>query len=217
MDFAAAHRDEIIAYIKNKFGEDRVAQMVTFSRLQGRSALKEVLRVHSACSFEEMNKITINIPDEAAISDKLQEMKDADKDAGGDGEASIIEWALENHVEDLKQWAYYDEEGNIQGPFAKYFEQAIRIEGTKKSQGKHAAGIVLSQFPLADVCPMVYDKTTQQPVCGFEMNDLEAMGHVKFDILSVSALDKMHGIMNLLKTGKLREVDNYFTKTTLSR
>ena len=56
---------------------------------------------------------------------------------------SIIRWALENESEALKSWCYYDEEGNLDGPLSHYFEQAIKIEGTNKSQGKHAAGVII--------------------------------------------------------------------------
>ena len=204
MDFEKNGRESIISYIRSKFGHDRVAQMITFARIQGCGALKEVLRARGACSFEEMNKITEYIPDEAEIADQLQVMKEADKKAGGDGEASIIQWALENHPEQLKQWAFIDDNGNIQGPMGKYFEQAIRIEGTKKSQGKHASGIVISQMALPDVCPMVYDSSTEEMICGMEMQGLESMGHIKFDVLGVAALDKIHGVLNLLKYGCLK-------------
>jgi DNA polymerase-3 subunit alpha len=203
MDFEIKQRSKVIEYIRERYGKDRVAQMLTFTRLQGRGALKDVFRAHAACSYDEMNLITKNIPDEAEISDQLQAMKELDKKAGGDGEASIIQWALENNAAELKQWAFLDDDGKMQGPFAKYFEQAIRIEGTKKSQSKHAAGIVIAQQPLAEVCPMVYDKSTQEMICGLEMNDLESMGHVKFDILGIAMLDKVHGILNLLRTGEL--------------
>lgn len=203
MDFEKNAREGIIAYTRQNFGHDKVAQMITFTRMQGCGALKEVLRARAACSFEEMNKITEFIPDEAEIADQLQVMKEADKKAGGDGEASIIQWALENHPEQLKAWAYIDDNSNIQGPMGKLFEQAIRIEGTKKSQSKHASGIVISQHALAECCPMVYDSSTEEMICGMEMNDLEAMGHIKFDILGVAALDKIHGVLNLLRTGNL--------------
>lgn len=203
MDFEIRNRGRVIQYIRDRYGNDRVAQMLTFTRLQGRGALKDVMRAHGACSYEEMNRITKNIPDEAEIADQLQIMREEDKKAGGDGDASIIQWALENNSEELKQWAFIDDKGSLQGPMAKIFEQAIRIEGTKKSQSKHAAGIVISQFPLHGVCPMVYDKSTKEMICGMEMNDLESMGHVKFDILGIAMLDKVHGVLNLLKTGEL--------------
>jgi DNA polymerase-3 subunit alpha len=204
MDFEIGKRGEIIQYIRNKFGHDKVAQMLTFSRMQGRSAFKDVCRVRSACDAATMNKITEHIPDEAEIADQLQDMRELDKKQGGDGEASILRWALDNHARELKQWAFIAEDGSIQGEFGPIFEQAIRLEGTKRSQGKHAAGVVISPTPLAETCPMVYDKNTQEMIAGMEMNDLEAMGMVKFDCLGIAMLDKMHGIVNLLYNGELR-------------
>jgi hypothetical protein len=99
MDFERCGRKEIIEYAKEKYGKDKVSQMITFSRLQGRGAMKEVLRSYGEISFKEMNKITEWIPDEAEISDQLQVMKEMNQD----GEASIIQWALENHSEQLKK------------------------------------------------------------------------------------------------------------------
>ena len=200
MDFEIQNRDKTIAYIKEKYGHDKVAQILTFSRMQGRGALKDVLRVHSACGFEEMNRITKWIPDEADISDQLQEMREADKDSGGDGDASIIMWALENNSDELKQWCYIDDNGDLQGSMSKRFEQAVRLEGTKRSQSKHAAGIVVSQQPLNEVAPLVFDKKSKEPVAGMEMGDLEAMGHVKFDILGIALLDKIHGVKRLVES-----------------
>lgn len=180
MDVPAEHRDEVIDYIKEKYGVDKVSQMVTFGKLQGRAAIKEVLRINDAVSFSEMNAITDSIPDEAKISDQLEMMEDK----------SIIRWALENESEALKSWCYYDEDGNLDGPLSHYFEQAIKIEGTNKSQGKHAAGVIISKHPLAEVCPMVKDKNGKM-IAALEMNDLEAMGHVKFDVLGIDLLSKI--------------------------
>ena len=70
------------------------------------------------------------------------------------------------------------------------FEQAIAIEGTYKTQGKHAAGVIISSKNLDEVCPMVRDKEGKR-VAGLEMNDLESMGHVKFDVLGIDLLSKI--------------------------
>ena len=72
VDVPAEHRDEVIDYIKQKYGQENVYQMITFGRLQGKSALKEVLRISDAVSFSEMNDITDCLPDEAMISDQLE-------------------------------------------------------------------------------------------------------------------------------------------------
>jgi DNA polymerase III subunit alpha len=194
-DFPIHKRAEVYKYVQDKYGNDKVCQMVTFGRMQGRSALKDVLRFWDACSFEEMSLITAHIPDEAEISDELQVMREET------GEASIIRWALENNSDKLKDYCFIDKDGNIDGAYAKYFKQAIRMEGTKRSQGKHAAGVIISSENLSELCPMVYDKNSDGAVAGLEMNDLEALGLVKFDFLGVSLLDKIMNTVQILKYG----------------
>jgi|15BtaG_2_1085339.scaffolds.fasta_scaffold02584_6 DNA polymerase-3 subunit alpha len=201
MDFEKHGRERVLVYMKQRYGEDHVAQMITFQTMQGRGAIKDVIRAHGIMSYEDANKITENLPEKADIEDQLEIMREHNKNEGGDGDISIIQWTLENSPDDLREWAYLDDDGNIQGPLAKIFEQAIRLEGTKKGTSKHAAGVVISQEPLAEVCPMVYDKTTGALIAGMEMNDLEAMGHVKFDVLGISCLDKIKGCLNLIRTG----------------
>ena len=184
VDVPASKREEVIEYMRQKYGHGKVGQMITFGRLQGRSALKEVLRVHDACSYDEMNMITKSLPHEQEISDQLQEMDTP----------SVIKWALLHQPDILKDYCQMDEEGNTTGPYAKYFDQAMRIEGTYKSQGKHAAGVVISPEELSSVCPMVKETNGSNKIAGLEMSDLEAMGHVKFDILGVNLLDKIMDI-----------------------
>ena len=146
-----------------------------------------------------MNDITQFIPNEAEISDQLQLMKDADKEQGGEGKASIIMWALENHPGELKEWAYIDDDGNIQGPLAKRFEQAIRLEGTKRNMGKHAAGVIVGNSSLDEICPLVHDASKNDTrIAGWEMDDLESVGLVKLDLLGLNLLDKLHGVVDLL-------------------
>ena len=195
VDVPINKREYVISYIKQQYGEDKVSQMITFNTIKGRGALKDVLRVYGNISFDEMNKITKCIPDEAKIADELQDMRDET------GEASIIQWALENHQEQLKEWCYLDDEGILQGPLAKRFEQAIRLEGTKSNQSKHAAGVVIADQSLSKICPMIYDTKTDQNIAGMEMQDLENMGIIKFDILGVAMLDKIMTIQELLFQG----------------
>jgi DNA polymerase-3 subunit alpha len=196
VDVPINKRENIIQYIKDKYGEDKVSQMITFNTIKGRGALKDVLRVYGNISFDEMNKITKNIPDEAKIADELQEMKEET------GEASIIRWALENNADSLRDYCYIDSNNTLNGPLAKRFEQAIRLEGTKSNQSKHAAGIAISANPLKDICPMIYDSKNDQMIAGMEMQDLESLGIIKFDILGVAMLDKIMTIQDLLKEGE---------------
>ena len=200
VDVPINKRENVISYIKNKYGDSQVSQMVTFNTIKGRGAIKDVLRVYGNISFDEMNNITRNIPDEAKIADELQEMKDET------GDASIIRWALENQGEKLKDWCYIDDNNELQGPLAKRFEQAIRLEGTKVNQSKHAAGVVIADNDLATICPMIYDTKTKTRIAGMEMEDLEAIGVVKFDILGVAMLDKIMLISEYLKKGVSNEI-----------
>jgi DNA polymerase-3 subunit alpha len=85
---------------------------------------------------------------------------------------------------------------------AKRFEQAIRLEGTKSNQSKHAAGVVISSQKLNGVCPMVYDSKNKQSIAGMEMQDLEGLGLIKFDILGVAMLDKIMTISDILSKGE---------------
>lgn len=197
VDVPINKREQIIEYIKNKYGQEKVSQMITYNTMKGRGALKEVLRVYGNITFEEMNRITKYIPDEAKIADELQEMKE------DTGEASIIRWALENNVDKLKEWCYInDEDGTLSGPLAKRFEQAIRLEGTKSNQSKHAAGVVIGNENLNNICPMIYDSKNHQKIAGMEMQDLESLGVIKFDILGVAMLDKVMDISYSLNNGE---------------
>ena len=189
MDVPGKRRDDVIDYLKNTYGKDHVSQMITFGRLQGRSAIKEVLRVNEACAFSEMNAITKSVPNEAEISDQLVEMDDED--------SSIIKWSLLNRADELRDFCHINEDGKLEGDYAEYFQQAIDIEGTFKTQGKHAAGVVISKDKLKNVCPMVQQKGTTEKIAGLEMSDLEALGHVKFDVLGINLLDKLMKIKEL--------------------
>ena len=197
VDVPINKREDVINYIKEKYGHDKVSQMITFNTMKGRGALKDVLRAYGNITFEEMNNITKHIPDEAKIADELQDMKEEY------GESSIIRWALENKSKELSEWCYIDDNNNLAGPLAKRFEQAIRLEGTKTNQSKHAAGIAISPTPLGEACPMVYDSKNDQTIAGMEMQDLESLGIIKFDILGIAMLDKIMTIQDLLKENKI--------------
>lgn len=191
MDIPGNKRDEIISYIKDKYGHGKVSQMITFTRLRGRSALKQVLRINESCGFSEMNAMTKPIPDEAEISDQLELM---DED-----ERSIIMWALMYRSKDLMDFCHLDEDDNLVGDYAEQFRQAIEMEGTFNAQSKHAAGVVISSEELSNVCPMVNQASSLEKIAGLEMNDLEMLGHVKFDVLALKLLDKLMQIQDRVK------------------
>ena len=181
VDFPPDYRDQVIDYLKETYGEHRVCQMLTFGRLAGRSIIKEVMRVNESCGFEQMNEITAKIPNEAAISDLLENMD----------EPSVIRWVLENDKDSLADYCWLNDDGQLEGEYARVFEQAMRMEGIFKTQGKHAAGVVIASDTLDQICPMVKASRSEEKIAGMEMGDLEAIGCVKFDILGVSLLQKI--------------------------
>lgn len=191
-DFPANRREEVIEYIREKYGKDKVCQIATFGTLKGKAALKEVFRVCEVCDFETINLITKPMPNEADIADELEEQ----------GEESIISWCLRNQPKMFQDYCYIEGE-EFKGEYAKYFQIAIELEGIHKSQGKHAAGLIVSGEPLADIVPLIYDKKTGEAIVALDKKDAEKIGLVKFDILGLSCLDKLMSINNLLKTGKI--------------
>lgn len=204
-DIGVLFREKLIQYLKDRWGHDKVLQMVTFGRLQGKAALKEVFRSNPEtvqhlfkvkavkedknpddCTMsvaDLCNDITRHIPDEAAIADELKECRDEFGDEYG-----ILQWAIHNieQVCDAYQW------------YKPLFDQAMRLEGTKKSQSKHAAGIVIADRPIENLVPLMYDSVSKDRIVGLEMKDAEAMGCVKFDFLGLNILDKIHFAQKLI-------------------
>ncbi len=199
-DVPVRSRKSVIDYVKGKYGYDKVAQIATFNSMKGRGAMTDVLRAYNI-EFDEVKRITANIPDEARISEELQEMSDRLK--GTDTEPSILRYALESDPEAFKEWCEFNPDGTCGGMLGPYFDMAMRLEGTKRNISTHAAAVVLSATPLAGMCPLRYDDGIDGYLAAMEYPDLESMGLVKLDILGVAALDKGEGVRNLLRYGKI--------------
>lgn len=204
IDIGISFRSRIIEYLTQRWGEEHVAQIITFGRLQGKAALKEVFRAQpkfvehlmkvdaakkgkkpediNIAPFDLCNEITKHIPDEAAISDELQQAREENPTYG------ILDWAIHNI--DAVQEMYES--------YKPLFDQARRIEGTKKSQSKHAAGIIIADRPIAELVPLAYDAKSKKTLAGLEMYDAELSGATKFDFLGVAALDKLWRVQDLV-------------------
>jgi DNA polymerase-3 subunit alpha len=190
-DIPKAAREETIEYIKNKYGEENVAQIITFQKLKGKAALTRTMAARGNISFEEQKAITKCLPEPASVSDELQDIEEEY------GYSSSIIWALENTPDKLKNWCYL-KDNKLEGRFAKIFEQAIRIEHTKIIAGKHAAGIVISNDPISKSCPMVLDNKGKGMLAGFEGPSCEEVGLLKLDCLAIRGLDKVMDVVNIV-------------------
>lgn len=191
-DFETEHRDEIIDYIREKYGIERVSQIVTFSNIKGKKAISAVFSAYNDLPFEEVKRITNNIIEEHKITDELQQMEEIEE-----GSSSIIRWCLENRAKQFAEWCEMDDEGNLKGPYAERFAQAMRLEGVKAAQSRHAGGVVVSKEKIDTICPMILDTKAKKAIGGLTMNDMEAIGLCKMDILGVRFLDKMAMIARL--------------------
>lgn len=192
-DFPASRRDDVIEYIRSKYGHDKVAGVVTFSTLQGRNALKDVLRVYSACDFQSMNKMTELIPARDKISDDLAIFKE---ETGSD---SILYYCLKETPDLLKDYCSINEDGEFVGDYADYFKIAIGLEGAIKAESKHASALIISSHSIDEIAPMIRDKSSNEFLVGLDMDSFESVSLVKFDVLGIKSLDCLTEINNLLK------------------
>jgi DNA polymerase-3 subunit alpha len=184
IDLPPSARSEVIDYVREKYGRDCVAHIITHSRFKGKGAIKEAFRILKPVDnyFEEANNITKLFIDESKISDELVELQDEDPSYG------IIRWNIDNIKAVAESYEKYKEA----------FDFAIKIEKLPKNESVHAAGIIVSDKPLSTLFPMTYSKKLDQMVIDVEGSDIEYLGGVKFDILGVAALEKIYQITKMI-------------------
>jgi DNA polymerase-3 subunit alpha len=161
IDFCQDRRDEVIAYVRERYGAHRVAHIITFGKLQARAVLRDVGRVlqmpygqvDRLCKLVPMNPANpISLPQAIAAEPRLQEARDAEP---------IV---------------------------AKLLDVGQRLEGLYRHASTHAAGVVIADRPLIDLVPLYRDARAQLPATQFSMKWAEAAGLVKFDFLGLKTL-----------------------------
>ena len=163
MDFADNRRDEMIAYAREKYGEDKVAQIGTFGTLMARAAVRDVSRALGH-AYRTGDRIAKLIP------------------MGSQGFPMTIDRALELEPE-LKQ--LYDEDDDVR----EIVDLAKRIEGCVRHTGVHAAGVVIAPTPLWEWTPVQFDpKNPEKHITQFDMHAVEDAGLLKFDFLGIKNL-----------------------------
>ena len=190
IDIPSESREEAIEYIRNKYGFDHTGQILTYQKIKSPAALKAVFRVNGKLPFDQVNLITRSLPPDHKISDK---MKDS-------GDTSVIMWCLKHKRNLLDQWVRLGKNDEIEGDYKTEFEQAIRLEGTHSARSKHAAGIIVSNKPLIETCPLRFDEVLQAQMCDLEMGDLEeGLGLLKLDLLGLRCLSKILDIKKMIE------------------
>ncbi|HEX3851618.1 MAG TPA: DNA polymerase III subunit alpha, partial [Polyangiaceae bacterium] len=161
VDFCMARRDEVIKYVSQRYGEESVGQIATFQNLKARSVIKDVARA-MGMPAPEAQRIASLVPDK------------------GQGKTYTIEEALEVEPK-LKALANSDER------VGELIRQAKKLEGLTRHAGMHAAGVVISEGPLADHVPC-FRGNDNAIVTQYDKDDVEAAGLVKFDFLGLKTL-----------------------------
>jgi len=164
IDFCQERRHEVIRYVAEKYGLDRVCQIITFAKEQSKNAIKDVGRV-LGLSFSETNRITKLIPSVQMKPLTIQE-------------------SLEE-VEELRQVA--EENPKVK----QTIDIGMRIEGALRQAGVHAAGVIIAGQPLVNLSPVSKD-VNGNLICQWDMKMSEEAGLVKFDFLGLVTLDLMH-------------------------
>ena len=98
-------------------------------------------------------------------------------------------------------------DGKIEGELAPFFELAIELEGSIKTESRHASALIISDRPIYEVAPMIKDKNEDNLLCAFDMYSFEQAGLVKFDILGLKSLDGLAQVNLLLKNYDLNKLE----------
>ena len=163
IDIGKKYRPIVLEYIKMRFGEDRVAQIVTFNTLGTKAALKDTAKIlgkQGGMAFEDANVMTRQIP--------LKHNQPV-----GIAEA----------MEKSEKIAEYAEK------YPRLFRVAQKLEGCPKSRGTHAAGVVISDEPFEEGFPLRWNTKEKMLMTEWDMEVLDSLGYLKMDILGLKTMD----------------------------
>lgn len=181
-DFCIERRGEVIDYVTRRYGEDKVAQIITFNRMTSKAVLKDVARVLDI-PYGDADRLAKLIPVVRGKPAKLKEMI---------GEETPAPEFREKYLNDpqVKRWV----------------DMAMRIEGTNKTFGVHAAGVVIAADPLDEVVPLQRNNDGQV-ITQYFMEDVESMGLLKMDFLGLKNLTMIDKTIDLVKESTGESVD----------
>ncbi|MDE2165690.1 MAG: DNA polymerase III subunit alpha [Alphaproteobacteria bacterium] len=171
IDFCQDRRDEVIHHVQERYGADRVAQIITFGKLQARAVLRDVGRV-LGMPYGQVDRICKLVPNNPAAPVTLQQAID--------GEPMLQQMR--------------DEDPQV----ARLIEIALQLEGLYRHASTHAAGVVIGDRPLDELVPLYRDPRSSMPVTQFSMKYVEAAGLVKFDFLGLKTLTVLAKARDLL-------------------
>ena len=181
-DFCIERRGEVIEYVTRRYGDDKVAQIITFNRMTSKAVLKDVARVLDI-PYGDADRLAKLIPVVRGKPAKLREMI---------GDESPAPDFREKYLSDpsVKRWV----------------DMAMRIEGTNKTFGVHAAGVVIAADPLDEVVPLQRNNDGQI-ITQYFMEDVESMGLLKMDFLGLKNLTMIDKTIDLVHQSTGESID----------
>ncbi|MEM9421636.1 MAG: DNA polymerase III subunit alpha, partial [Pseudomonadota bacterium] len=172
VDFCQDRRDEVISYVQDYYGRDRVAQIITFGKLQARAVLRDVGRVLQM-SFGQVDRLCKMVPNNPANPVTLDE-------------------AIRGEPR-FKEERERDESVDV------LLKTALKLEGLYRHASTHAAGVVIGDRPLHELVPLYRDPRSEMPATQFNMKWVEPAGLVKFDFLGLKTLTVIKRALDYLK------------------
>src|SRR5438128_1373928 len=170
VDFCEARRGEVLQYVRQKYGERRVAQIITFGRLKARSVVRDVARV-MGLTVRDGDRIAKMIPNELNIT---------------------LSSAAERNPERKRAVATEPQTKQL-------MQHAMALEGLSRSAGVHAAGVVISDRDLSDYVPLCRDVKGNDIVSQYSMNPLNDLGLLKMDFLGLKTLTVIEDTVTLIR------------------
>jgi DNA polymerase-3 subunit alpha len=171
IDFCETRRGEVIRYVQQRYGADKVAQIITFGKLKARAVLKDTGRVlqMSYGQVDRLAKLVPNHPTEP--------------------------WDLQRALNGISELAAeYKNDAQVR----RLFDLAMKLEGLPRHSSTHAAGVVIGDRPLNELVPLYRDPRSDMPVTQFDMKYVEGAGLVKFDFLGLKTLSVLQKAVQML-------------------
>lgn len=181
IDFCQEKRGKTIEYVKEKYGADKVAQIITYGKLQSKAVIRDVARVLQM-PYSQADRISKMIP------------------PGNQGKNPTLKEALEQ-VPEMEAMRINDPQIN------KLFDIAMKLEGLYRHSGVHAAGVVIGDRPLEELVPLYQDPRAEMPVTQYDMKFIEETGLIKFDFLGLKTLTVIKKALELIKKNYNIDID----------
>ncbi|GAA2023681.1 DNA polymerase III subunit alpha [Terrabacter terrae] len=188
VDFDERRRGEVIRYVTEKYGEERVAQIVTYGTIKAKQALKDASRV---------------LGHPFSMGEKLTKAMPPDVMGKGMPLADVFKPESKRYNEAVDFRAVHDEDPQAQEVVAT----ALGLEGLKRQWGVHAAGVIMSSEPLVDVIPIMRRLQDGQIITQFDYPSCENLGLVKMDFLGLRNLTILDDAIENIKLNRDEDID----------